>query len=473
VSAATASGASAELARVVRAAAQPRRFGKVARIAGIHVEAHVEQARVGDLVEIDAAGGQVAGQVIGFHDQRALILPFSDVRGVAVGARVADRGSAAEVRVGDDWIGRVVDAFGRPLDGKRAPRGTRVPVDCEGPALARRRRIDQRLDTGVRVIDGLLTLGRGQRVGIFAGAGVGKTQLIRQIIDQSNADVTVVGLIGERGCEVHDLLVSGALPRSVVVAATSDRSPLERVRGAQVATAVAEYFRERGQHVLLVIDSLTRYAMALREIGLAAGELPATKGYPPSVFAAMPRLLERVAPLRDGGSVTGVYTVLVEGDELSDPVADSARSLLDGHIVLSRELAERGHFPAVDLLSSTSRVLQKVTTNEAQAVIERARRLMAARREAEELRSLGAYTPGVHRPYDEALALAAKFDAWARQRQSEKSEYAATLTALAQAIGEASGASRGASRGEESGASRGASREPVASGMPAKIGGSR
>jgi flagellum-specific ATP synthase len=420
-------------AAAIRRAAAPIQLGKVARVTGLGVEAHLPGARIGDLVEIDREGAQVSGEVVGFRDALALIILITDVRGVTIGARVRRRGSSVEVPVGEALLGRIVDVFGQPIDGG-PPLGTveRARVETGAPVLAERARVDRRFDTGVRVIDGLLTLGRGQRVGIFAGAGVGKTQLIRQIINQSAADVVVVGLIGERGCEVHDLLVSQALRSSVVVAATSDRSPLDRVRGAQVATAVAEWFRDRGKNVLLVIDSLTRYAMALREIGLTAGEAPATKGYPPSVFAALPRLLERVAPMASGGSITGVYTVLVEGDDLSDPVSDSARSLLDGHIVLSRELAERGHFPAVDVLASTSRVLRQVTSKDAQALIDRARALLATRREVEELRSLGAYTPGSYPPYDEALEFGGRFDGWARQAQSERTDYDATLAALGQ-----------------------------------------
>jgi flagellum-specific ATP synthase len=421
---------------LLREAAQPVAYGRIAEASATQLEAFLDGARVGDLVEIACGSSKVAGAVTGFRGDRALVQPFSALRGLAVGARIRRKGTLAETFAGEALLGRIIDPFGKPLDGRPAPSASdRVPVDAEGPPLGLRSRVDQRLDTGVRAIDALLTLGRGQRVGIFAGAGVGKTVLMRQILDQSNADITVVGLIGERGCEVHDLLVSNGMGKSIVVAATSDRSPLERARGAQVATSIAEYFRDRGKHVLLVIDSLTRYCMALREIGLAAGELPATKGYPPSVFATMPKLLERVAPLAGGGSITGIYTVLVEGDELSDPVADSARSLLDGHIVLSRALAERGHFPAVDLLSSTSRVLQKVTSPEAQNVISRARRLIATRREVEELRSLGAYTPGTHAPYDEALAFGDRFDGWARQASHEKSDYLTTMQALGKAIG--------------------------------------
>jgi flagellum-specific ATP synthase len=282
------------------------------------------------------------------------------------------------------------------------------------------------------VIDGLLTCGRGQRIGIFAGAGVGKTVLIRQIARQAQADVTVVGLIGERGVEVQDLLETHALANSVVVVATSDRSPMERTRGALAATAIAEHFRDQGKNVLLIVDSLTRYAMALREIGLAAGEPTATKGYPPSVFAALPRLLERAAPVAGGGAITAFYTVLVEGDDLSDPVADSARSLLDAHVVLSRDLAGRGNFPAVDVLASTSRVFSQVTTPAAQETAQRARTLLSVRREAEELRSLGAYHPGHNPVYDQAIAVGKKLDDWSRQKPDERSTYEETMSRLAQ-----------------------------------------
>ncbi|HEX4462819.1 MAG TPA: hypothetical protein VIA18_32825, partial [Polyangia bacterium] len=270
------------LTPLLRDAVKPVAYGRIAEASATQIEAFLDGARVGDLVEINCNASKVAGAVTGFRGDRALVQPFADLRGLEVGARVRRKGTLAETGAGEALLGRIIDPFGRPLDGKPTPTiKDRMPVDSEGPPLGARRSVDQRMDTGVRSIDALLTLGRGQRVGIFAGAGVGKTVLMRQILDQSSADITVVGLIGERGCEVHDLLVSNGMSKSIVVAATSDRSPLERARGAQVATAIAEYFRDRGKHVLLVIDSLTRYCMALREIGLAAGELPATKGYPP------------------------------------------------------------------------------------------------------------------------------------------------------------------------------------------------
>ncbi len=413
-------------------------LGRLQKVTGQLLEAYVPGARIGETIEIEREGSQLMGEVVGFRDNLALAMALSDVRGVTVGALVRRRGGGAEVPIGDQMIGRVIDVFGRPLDGGE-PIFTdrRTPVDQPARRIDERTRIDRRFDTGVRVIDGLLTCGRGQRVGIFAGSGVGKTVLMRSIISHSQADVTVVGLIGERGCEVYDLLGSSARQRSVVVAATSDRPPLERARGAQAATAIAEYFRDQGANVLLVIDSLTRYAMALREIGLAAGELPATKGYPPSVFAAMPRLLERVLPMASGGSITGIYTVLVEGDDLNDPVADSARSLLDGHIVLSRDLAARGHFPAVDVLQSASRVIRQVAQPDALELADRARAVLAIRKQVDELRSLGAYIVGTNPEYDQALALGARIDKWARQIPSDQTDYEANMAALAQAMAQA------------------------------------
>jgi FliI/YscN family ATPase len=405
-------------------------LGRVVRVSGLLIEAHVPAVKIGDLVTIDKGEGCVSAEVVGFRDAISLLIPLSDVRGIAPGAPV-HAGAVADLGVSEALLGRAIDPFGNPIDGGPAIVATdRVPVDAPAPEVKRRAQISTRFDTGVRVIDALLTCGRGQRVGLFAGAGVGKTSLMRQIAEMTTADVIVIGLVGERGCEVRDMLDGGVEKRAVIVAATSDRSPMERSRGARAATAVAEYFRDKKKHVLLILDSLTRYAMALREIGLAAGEPPATKGYPPSVFATMPRLLERVAPSEQGGSITAFYTVLVEGDDLADPIADSARSLLDGHIVLSRNLAARGHFPAVDVLASASRVAMKVTKPEVQAVTERARALLALKREVDELKSLGAYTPGANPEYDEALALGTNILTWSKQRQNDRAKFETAIAEL-------------------------------------------
>ncbi|MBX3155935.1 MAG: FliI/YscN family ATPase [Deltaproteobacteria bacterium] len=416
---------------------KPQPVGRVAEVAGTIVQIAMAGAKLGDVVEIEAEAGDVLCEVIGFRNDILLAVPLGAPRRIAPGATVRLRGAMSTLPAGDALIGRLIDPFGNPLDGKPHPRcAERVPLDTGALPVEQRGEVEERFDTGVRAIDGLLTCGRGQRIGIFAGAGCGKSVLVEQIASQADADVIVVGLVGERGREVRELMESKRRDRMVMVAATADRSPLERVRGALAATAIAEYFRDRGRNVLLVLDSLTRYAMALRELGLALGEPPATKGYPPSVFATLPRLLERVAPRAGGGAITAFYTVLVEGDDLSDPVADSARSLLDAHIVLSRELAGRGHFPAIDVLSSASRVARRVATKPMLALASRSREQLSRRRQAQELQSLGAYTPGANPALDHALAIGERLDAWARQAPDEPSHIDATVRALAVALGE-------------------------------------
>jgi flagellum-specific ATP synthase len=427
----------AHLAQTLAAWIQPRPVGKVVEIAGTVVQIEMTGTSLGDIVELDSATGGVMCEVVGFRGSLLLAIPLQQARRIAPGATVRHLGALAALPTGDALIGRLIDPFGAPLDGGPPPACTaRVPIDGRALPIEQRGEVEQRFDTGVRSIDGLLTCGRGQRIGIFAGAGCGKSVLVEQIASQADADVIVVGLVGERGREVRELMESPRRDRMVIVAATADRSPLERVRGALAATAIAEYFRDRGKNVLLVLDSLTRFAMALRELGLALGEPPATKGYPPSVFATMPRLLERVAPRAEGGAITGFYTVLVEGDDLSDPVADSARSLLDAHIVLSRDLAARGHFPAVDVLASASRVARRVSTPLMLHLATRVREQLARRRQAQELQALGAYTPGANPMLDTALALGDRIDTWSRQPPNERSSHDATVRGLAAAIGE-------------------------------------
>ena len=392
---------------------------------------------LGDVLEIECEASTVMCEIVGFRGDTLLTIPLQPARRIAPGALVRQRGAMSELPVGDALIGRLIDPFGNPLDGLPPPRcATRVALDGGALPISERAEVDARFVTGVRVIDALLTCGRGQRVGIFAGAGCGKSVLVEQIAGQADADVIVVGLIGERGREVRELMSSPRRDRMVMVAATADRSPLERVRGALAATAIAEYFRDRGKNVLLVLDSLTRFAMALRELGLALGEPPATKGYPPSVFATLPRLLERCAPRAGGGSITAFYTVLVEGDDLSDPVADSARSLLDAHIVLSRDLAARGQFPAVDILASASRVARRVASATILAFATRSRDQLARRKQAQELQALGAYTPGVNPVLDGALAIGDRIDSWARQTPHEASDFDTTVRSLGAALGE-------------------------------------
>lgn len=417
----------------------PQPLGSVVEIAGTIVQVAMQGGRLGDILEIESATGGIAAEVVGFRaaQKTLLAIPLSPAKQIAPGARVRLKPAIATLPVGDALIGRLIDPFGVPMDGGPMPVcRDRVVVDGIGLPIEERGEVEHRFDTGVRVIDGLLTCGRGQRVGIFAGAGCGKSVLVEQIASQADADVIVVGLVGERGREVRELMGASRRDRMVIVAATADRSPLERMRGAQAATAIAEYFRDKGKNVLLVLDSLTRYCMALREVGLALGEPPATKGYPPSVFATMPRLLERVSPRAGGGAITAFYTVLVEGDDLSDPVADSARSLLDAHIVLSRDLAGRGQFPAVDILASASRVARRVAKPACVRLAGKTRDLLSRRKQAVELQALGAYVPGANQALDIALAVGERVDSWARQAPYEPTTYADTIRELAGAVGE-------------------------------------
>ncbi len=410
-------------------------LGRVERVTGFILEGRVRGVRIGGMVQVEREHDWVAGEVVGFRDERVLIVPESHTRGIAAGAFIRSAAPAPTVPVGPELMGRIVDPFGRPIDGGPALGAqARRPVHAEPPPVHERAVVQAPLETGMRSIDGLLTCGRGQRVGLFAGAGVGKSMLIRQIAAQAQADVVVMGLIGERGIEARDLLASPPHPNTVMVVATSDRPPMERVRGAQAATAIAEDFRDRGKHVLLIIDSLTRYAMALREIGLAAQEPPATKGYPPSVFARLPQLLERVGPVSRGGSITGFYTVLVEGDDLADPVADSARSLLDGHIVLSRDLAAKGHFPAIDVLASASRVALKVTNDSQRSAAAEARRALSTVVEVEELKALGAYVVGAQPELDRRLQQGLRVREWALQAPEERSPLSISFDGLTRAL---------------------------------------
>ncbi len=428
----------ARLAALARHGGGPVVGGRVLEVSGLVVRITGFPVRVGDVVELDAgADGALPCEVVGFRGDDLLAVPLGASRAITPGAPVWRCGARSQVAVGDGLLGRFIDPFGEPLDGLPRPVALeRVPVEGAPLPIARRAQVDERFATGVRVIDGMLPCGRGQRVGIFAGAGCGKSVLVEQIAAHSDADVVVIGLIGERGREVRELMAAPRRDRMVAVVATADRSPLERVRGAAVASSIAEHFRNQGKQVLLVIDSLTRYAMALREIGLSLGEPPATKGYPPSVFAALPRLLERVAPATGGGAITGFYTVLVEGDDLSDPVADSARSLLDAHVVLSREMADRGHFPAVDVLASASRVARRVATPSACALAERARVTLATRRQVQELQALGAHVPGANPAHDRALVTGQRLDGWARQRPDEAISWTEGLRGLAAALDE-------------------------------------
>jgi flagellum-specific ATP synthase len=389
---------------------------------------------------ISDAAERLEVQVIGFRAGRVLATPLGSLAGVRAGAKVVRSPRGATIPVGDHLLGRVVDALGKPLDGMPLPHfSERYPLQAPPPPPFARRPVCAPFSTGVRAIDGLLTLGVGQRVGIFAGAGVGKSTLLGMICRSSEADVNVVGLIGERGREVNDFvrntLGEDGLRRSVVVAATSDQPPLVRARGAEAATAIAERFRDEGKSVLLVMDSVTRYSMAMRETALAAGEPPATKGYPPSVFAALPRLLERAGTTTSAGVITALYTVFVEGDDLTDPIADAALGILDGHIVLSRSLAEKGHFPAIDILRSVSRLAIDVAEDRDLRVAAAIRELMGIYREASDLIQVGAYVPGTDARVDAAIGAMPRIEGFLRQAVREKTSRDETRARLGALVG--------------------------------------
>ena len=400
--------------------------GVVQEVVGLIVEVGGLRAAVGDTLMIETSHAEpVEIEVIGFRSGRLVTTPLGSMSGVSQGAPVRHTHRGASVTVSPELLGRVVDAFGRPIDGG-PPISTvlQYPVHSPPPPAFDRRPIDRPFSTGIRAIDGFMPLGIGQRIGIFSGAGVGKSTLLGMICRSSQADINVVGLIGERGRELNDFIRNSlgteGLSRSVIVTATSDQPPLLRARGAESATAIAEYFRDQGKNVLLVMDSVTRFAMATREAALAAGEPPATKGYPPSVFAALPRLLERAGTTGAAGTITALYTVLVEGDDMTDPIADSVRGILDGHIVMSREMAEKGHFPAIDVLQSLSRLAVEIAPAPTLKCAGMLRELLAAHREAADLIQVGAYQHGSDPRVELAIKLLPQINAFLRQRTDER-----------------------------------------------------
>lgn len=431
------------------AAAAPVVSGRVSRVVGLNLEVEGLSGAIGDEMRVHTAAGALPAEVVALTDKGLVCMAFGDLLGVGVGDRVTATGAAQTIRVGPGLLGRVLDGLGQPMDDGpplllrgSGPDGegdlVEVTIDGIPPHPLRRQRVEVPLGLGVRAIDTLIPCGRGQRMGIFAGSGVGKSSLLSMIARGSEADVTVLALIGERGREVREFIENDlgpeGLARSVVVVATSDQPALVRLRAAFVATRIAEHFRDAGADVLLMMDSLTRFAMAQREVGLAAGEPPATRGYPPSVFGLLPRLLER-AGCGEQGSITGLYTVLVEGDDLQDPVGDSARSILDGHIVLSRRLATAGHFPTIDVLESASRVAGRVTTPEQAAAATELRRLMAALRDARDLVDIGAYAAGSNPDVDRALALDGVVNTFLRQPMDEMTHPELAWRALRQILG--------------------------------------
>ena len=415
------------------AAARPLARGKVIGAVGLRVTVSGLDARVGDLLRIGDGPDCVLAEVAALDGERLSCLPLGPIAGIGAGTPVVNTGGPLRVAVGPDLRGRILDGLGRPIDGGPPLRGELVGIQAAPPAAMDRQLVDAPMPLGVRVLDTLVPCGRGQRIGIFAGSGVGKSTLLSMITRGTSAELNVVALVGERGREVrefieHDLGPEG-LARSVVVVATSDAPPLVRLRAGAVATRIAEHHRDEGSDVLLMMDSVTRAAMAQREVGLSVGEPPATRGYPPSVFAMLASLLERAGP-GARGSITGLYTVLVEGDDHNEPIADAARSILDGHIVLDRKLATAGHFPSVQALDSISRVANRITTAEQRADASELRRLLAAHREVRELVEIGAYVPGTNHDADRANAVWPLINAFLRQDLTERTTPAQSWSQL-------------------------------------------
>ncbi len=403
-----------------------RVHGKVSRVVGIVIEGHGPGSSVGSLCDIYPQGSSIpiCAEVVGFQKNRIFLMPIGPLNGIGPGSKIVALRSRPTVSVGPDMLGRVLDGMGKPLDGKGPiQREADYPMYAEPINPLHRAIITEPLDVGISSVNGLLTCGKGQRMGIFAGSGVGKSVLLSMIARNTNADVTVIGLVGERGREVREFIEKDlgeeGLKRSVVVAATSDQPPLIRLRGAFIATAIAEYFRDQGKDVLLLMDSVTRLAMSQREVGLATGEPPTTKGYTPSVFSILPQLLERAGNVSGKGSITGLYTVLVEGDDMNDPVADSVRSIIDGHIVLSRDLAMRSHYPAVDVLQSISRVMIDIVDGEHLETARKLIEILDIYKRSEDLIKIGAYVKGSNPDTDYAIAMVDRVNRFLRQNIGE------------------------------------------------------
>ena len=419
--------------------------GHVIRVQGLLIESRGPQAIIGELCRIElekknsAGEKQIQAEVVGLKDDIVQLMVYGESGGIEIGCRVIASGSQLDVAVSPRLLGRILGPLGHPMDGKgdiESP--IRYPALASPPDPYRRPRIKERISTGIRAIDGLLAVGRGQRLGIFAGSGVGKSTLLGMIARNTNADVNVVALIGERGREVNEFIAndlgSEGLAHSVIVVTPSNSPPLARLRGAYVATAIAEYFRDQGMDVMLLFDSLTRFARAQREIGLASGEPPATRGYPPSMFDSMPKLLERCGT-SEKGTITGFYTILVDGDDMDEPVSDTVRGILDGHVILSRDLAQRYHYPAIDILKSISRLSTVVAGTETKKAVGVIRRLMADYADSEDLINVGAYKQGTNQKIDEAIARREDIEKFLIQAVEEKSDISETLTSMGKIAG--------------------------------------
>ncbi len=405
------------------------RLGKVVKIVGLTIESVGPDAKLNDLcrIVIDRdKGSSVMAEVVGFRDKRLLLMPFDNVEGIGVGCVVENTNHPLSVPVGDGLLGHTLDGIGRPTDVAELKLKYEYPVEAQPPDPMSRKIIDEVLPLGVKAVDGLITVGKGQRIGIFAGSGVGKSTLLGMFARNTKADVNVIALIGERGREVREFverdLGEEGMKRSVVVVATSDKPALIRNKAAKTATAIAEYFRDQGKDVLLMMDSLTRFSMAQREIGLASGEPPVTRGYPPSVYSEMPKLLER-AGTSQRGSITGLYTVLVDGDDFNEPITDTARSILDGHIMLSRKLGHKNHYPAIDILQSISRVMSSIATSEHKEYAGKLKNVLATYSEAEDLINIGAYKRGTNREIDYAIQKIDAVNEFLMQKTDEKFDF--------------------------------------------------
>lgn len=417
-----------------------QQYGRVKRVVGLMIESQGPDCSVGDICYIYPSQKQsdkkILAEVVGFRDEMVILMPYTHLSEIAPGSLVESEGKPLEIKVGSALIGKIVDPLGMPMDGSVLPRGlSSIATDQEPPNPLKRPPISERLEVGVRAIDSLLTVGKGQRVGIFAGSGVGKSTLLGMIARNTKADLNVIGLIGERGREVREFverdLGPEGLSRSIVVAATSDQPALMRIKGAYTATSIAEYFRDKGFNVMLLMDSVTRVAMAQREIGLATGEPPATKGYTPSVFAILPKLLERTGT-SEKGTITAFYTVLVDGDDMNEPIADTVRGILDGHIVLDRNLANKGQFPAIHVLKSISRLMNTLAEEDHKHAAAQIREMMSTYLNAEDLINIGAYKKGSSEDIDKAIAYYPKIVSFLKQDVNEKSTMEESIRSLIQ-----------------------------------------
>ena len=412
-----------------------KKLGKVAKVVGLTVESIGPAAKLNDLCHIITQDKDqvINAEVVGFRDDRVLLMPYDQTAGVGLGSRVENTGAPLKVMVGDELLGKVLDGLGNPIDGSELHCSSGYSVQAQPPDPLTRELIDTVLPLGVKAVDGLITVGKGQRIGIFAGSGVGKSTLMGMFARNTKADINVIALIGERGREVREFIERDLGPegmkRSVVVVATSDKPALIRKKAAMTATAVAEYFRDQGRDVLLMMDSLTRFSMAQREIGLASGEPPVSRGYPPSVYGEMPQLLER-AGRSDKGSITGLYTVLVDGDDFNEPIADTARSILDGHIVLDRKIAQKNHYPAIDVLQSISRVMSSIVDSQHKKAAGQLKNVLATYAEAEDLVNIGAYKAGSNPSIDYALSKIDAVNQFLQQDVYEKISFEESIQQL-------------------------------------------